>query len=397
MEKTLRDGLLPKLMADNPDLHAVIGLEAARLLAARLMQTLDERPLAESDIRSLHALVTAGRDYSGLYKRFHVQIGGNTEHEPVLPIEVSLNMRELVTWHRSCPPENPILHAAALHAWLTHIHPFEDGNGRVARLLANMTLAGAGLPPAIVKAKTQRTAYLDALATSDEGGDIMPLTGLFAKTLSRFAADMQKPRFFRKLFNDLVTSRGNSEYDAFMAEMDMFLRFLSAELSAYRLTSTSWDQLDVEAFGQYKKAQNYEATTVLMIENDTGAQVAVQVAPSTQAMGRYQHSMRRRADYGEVERLPSLQFALRGERYALEAYPLADPYRLFGLREVAFDLEAGSRAYVLIAGDIRRGSSADVAEVVAAAIGRGFSAGRVTAAPERGRRAPLPRLNGGPG
>mgnify|MGYP001212327815 CR=1 FL=1 len=69
--------------------------------------------------------------------------------------------------------------ATCAHAWLTDIHPFEDGNGRTARLLANLLLAHGNLPPLVIKHTTDRPRYLNALNYSDEAGDIFPLFRLF--------------------------------------------------------------------------------------------------------------------------------------------------------------------------------------------------------------------------
>jgi Fic family protein len=51
----------------------------------------------------------------------------------------------------------------ALHVSFVRIHPFFDGNGRMARLVANLPVLKAGLPPVIVP-REQRKAYIDALS-----------------------------------------------------------------------------------------------------------------------------------------------------------------------------------------------------------------------------------------
>ncbi|MDD4272504.1 MAG: Fic family protein [Desulfobacter postgatei] len=51
----------------------------------------------------------------------------------------------------------------ALHVSFVRIHPFFDGNGRMARLVANLPVLKAGLPPIIVP-REQRKAYIDALS-----------------------------------------------------------------------------------------------------------------------------------------------------------------------------------------------------------------------------------------
>ena len=73
------------------------------------------------------------------------------------------------------------LHAyVALHVAFVRIHPFFDGNGRMARLVANLPVLKAGLPPVIVP-REQRKAYIDALShyhfavgQIEKGGELLP-------------------------------------------------------------------------------------------------------------------------------------------------------------------------------------------------------------------------------
>lgn len=52
---------------------------------------------------------------------------------------------------------------AKIHMGIAHIHPFWDGNGRIARLLANIPLLKAGLPPLVIP-QEQRRAYIQTLS-----------------------------------------------------------------------------------------------------------------------------------------------------------------------------------------------------------------------------------------
>jgi Fic family protein len=61
------------------------------------------------------------------------------------------------------------------------IHPFDDGNGRGARILMNLILIKKHYAPAIIR-KEQRRAYLETLSLAD-GGNLGPLTELVARSL----------------------------------------------------------------------------------------------------------------------------------------------------------------------------------------------------------------------
>jgi hypothetical protein len=54
-------------------------------------------------------------------------------------------------------------HYAKIHMGIAHIHPFWDGNGRITRLLANIPLLKAGLPPLVIP-QEQRRGYIQTLA-----------------------------------------------------------------------------------------------------------------------------------------------------------------------------------------------------------------------------------------
>lgn len=78
------------------------------------------------------------------------------------PEETPAKMRELIEWFRSeraKPDVNPIILAALFHYRFIRIHPFDDGNGRVARILMNFILMQFGYPPVIIKTEDNENYY----------------------------------------------------------------------------------------------------------------------------------------------------------------------------------------------------------------------------------------------
>jgi hypothetical protein len=93
--------------------------------------------------------------------------------------EVGREMQRLVAefGSRDFDRLHPVVQSAYLHLALVHVHPFADGNGRLARTLAAMpVLREAGVPPLLLS--DQWPAYVQALLDSDEG-HVQPLVDLF--------------------------------------------------------------------------------------------------------------------------------------------------------------------------------------------------------------------------
>jgi Fic family protein len=70
--------------------------------------------------------------------------------------------------------------AAWIHHTLINIHPFEDGNGRVTRLISSVPLFLAGLPPICISLENKND-YYQALDIADRESNIAPLAQIFAK------------------------------------------------------------------------------------------------------------------------------------------------------------------------------------------------------------------------
>jgi Fic family protein len=102
-------------------------------------------------------------------------------HEYCPPEHVAAEMDNLVAWHaeheaRGVPPE---VEAAWLHHRFTQIHPFADGNGRVARAVSTLVFIKAGWFPLIVK-REDWVRYVEALEKADQD-DLGPLVAMFVE------------------------------------------------------------------------------------------------------------------------------------------------------------------------------------------------------------------------
>jgi Fic family protein len=127
-----------------------------------------------SDIEQLHeihALLLGEHPGAGIFRNQKVIIRGAKHTPPKTWAEIIKQMEQWQNWSRSNPDLPAPIRATILHAWLAHIHPYIDGNGRTARAITNLELIRAGYPPIIIKRK-ERERYLESLGESDDAGDI---------------------------------------------------------------------------------------------------------------------------------------------------------------------------------------------------------------------------------
>ncbi|MDZ7753395.1 MAG: Fic family protein [Gammaproteobacteria bacterium] len=87
-----------------------------------------------------------------------------------LPTEVAAFLR----WFESGKDIDPLLAAGLAHLWFVTLHPFDDGNGRIARAIADMALArsegtGQRFYSMSAQIRTERNAYYDILKTTQNG------------------------------------------------------------------------------------------------------------------------------------------------------------------------------------------------------------------------------------
>jgi len=226
-DRAIASYTLSSSLTDETKVQDVVGLAAARVLVDQFLQD-PQHPLTEADLRAMHRLIMDGLPFAGQYKQADNTIFGST-HVPVSPLDTPSQMNLLVSWFRDT--SLPLLWTAAVaHAWLTHIHPFDDGNGRMARLLANYTLGFGAYPPLIIKASSDRGRYIDALEHSDQAGDIIPLARVFVRALERQLMIMEKPDFVWTLFQKDLRVREQSLFKRWTETTMAFIREVEARL-----------------------------------------------------------------------------------------------------------------------------------------------------------------------
>ncbi len=200
-------------------------------------------PISGRDLRQIHELVLRGiADHAGAYRTIEVAIAGS-QHDPPGPEKVQPEMDHFCDWLKgvSVPAEEELasarglLVAAAAHTWLVTVHPFVDGNGRVARLLANLLLMRYRYPIAIVS-REDRYRYYDALEES-QGSDLTPFLVLFHECVSesleeyeRAAEEQRRQSGWAQKqqmrFAEPERIRTENEYEVWKNAMELFRSFL---------------------------------------------------------------------------------------------------------------------------------------------------------------------------
>ena len=169
----------------------------------------ERRPVSVSFIKQLHQFMTRkqlyapGIDMFGRRREVELRHGqfkirpnnpvrpDGKVHEYCPPEHVDSEMDRLIEMHdnRMSAGEAPDVSAAWLHHRFVQIHPFQDGNGRIARAIASLVLISAGWFPLVVT-RYDRARYIDTLDSANDG-DLGPLI--------RLIAELQRDRFVQAI------------------------------------------------------------------------------------------------------------------------------------------------------------------------------------------------------
>lgn len=211
---------------------------------------LKETPLTQQFIRTLHKTLlredytvyrtlpggvqTSYVIHAGQYKTrpnsVITRYGGQFEY--ATPEETPALMSDLVDWYNDAErlgKFTPIELAAIFHYRYIRIHPFEDGNGRIARLMVNYILTRHDYPMIVVRSRKKKE-YLEALHRTDLTVGAAPSLGAHAskRDIQQFLT------YFTNLFIDEVS------YDIqFLTERGDNVWWFDGERVKFRSATTS--------------------------------------------------------------------------------------------------------------------------------------------------------------
>lgn len=205
IEQGINESLIPHGSTDRPVAQVIALIQDQKAAIESLFDFVGgTRSLSTSYIKQLHQLLTQNQDSTEALVPSTGQVinvplirgdwkkqannpmrGDGFIHEYCPPEQVASEMDRLIDLHHQHNHQNipPEIKSAWLHHRFTQIHPFQDGNGRVARCLGNLVFIQAGWFPLVIT-RDDRAIYIQASEKADRG-DLSDLINLFAKNQKR--------------------------------------------------------------------------------------------------------------------------------------------------------------------------------------------------------------------
>ncbi len=230
-------------------------------------------------------------------------------HEYCPPEHVSSEMDRLMEMHRLHVEKgiSQEVEAAFLHHRFTQIHPFQDGNGRVARALASLIFLREGDFPFVVKDE-ERPEYIYVLEEADKGNLI---------TLIEFMSEKQKELIYSsiKKSQDIVFS---SDLTLVENELEKFITNFESRkqktINADHIIQT-WHNSAIDMIDHYgEKIRQKKLTEDSLIENISSGSKEVRTDKS--APGSIEHLIGKIHVYTFVIRFP-----FQKKRFSLKLFP----------------------------------------------------------------------------
>lgn len=227
------------------------GEEGISEMMVHLYRTFDE-PLRHETLFAWHRMLTNGRrDLKdiGRYRSHEeaMQVVSGSVHAPRIHFEappsdqMQTQMDAFLTWFNGSRKLSALTRAGIAHLYFVCIHPFEDGNGRIGRAIAEKAIAqGIGQPSLTALAyqiEKQRKVYYDALEAANKTNEITSWLTYFAAVIldaqktteARIQCLIDKTKLFDRLRDQLNERQKKVLERLFREGPDGFAGGLSAE------------------------------------------------------------------------------------------------------------------------------------------------------------------------
>lgn len=166
---------------------------------------------------------------AGSFRVKNVQISG-AQIVPPSFTEVEARVQEVCDAFSASTSAHPVVLAAWVHRELAEVHPFDDGNGRTARLIQDLVLANSKFLPVGIPA-FRRQEYYDALQTADFG-DLEPLIAMVANSqltaLTKARRVVRDPGVRKAAISRLLQGRNKAATRAREREYELWRRMVEA-------------------------------------------------------------------------------------------------------------------------------------------------------------------------
>ena len=151
-------------------------------------------------MKKLHEICFKGsKSFAGQLRNVEVVVTnskGEILHQGVAASQLNLALKDMISWHKENKDKfKPLVMAAIVHNQFENIHPFQDGNGRVGRLLLNFILLKNEYPPINITLE-DRAEYYSTLQEYEKKQNLKPtvefLVKQYKKTLKRVSTEKKK-------------------------------------------------------------------------------------------------------------------------------------------------------------------------------------------------------------
>jgi Fic family protein len=223
------------------------------------------RPLTKGIIHELHAVLTRHEDTTTAVDQFgnrreipllkgkFKELPNNPKrpdgqiHEYCPPAQTESEIENLIAWLEKYDTEDPVLVAAWFHHRFTQIHPYQDGNGRVARALTTLLLLRADLLPLVID-RDLRVEYIVALEAAD-AGDLSSLASIFARLergaiMQALSVDTDSEIAYQKSLTSAVIESLTQKFDRRREQKHAELRRVNSVAQALR--HAGHEKLEIE-------------------------------------------------------------------------------------------------------------------------------------------------------